>query len=132
MNKIITTLAKQPRQVFLIDALGALLTCFLLGVLLIWLQEYIGLSTNTLYKLAIIPIFFAVYSFSCFFFLEKNWSPYLKVIAVLNILYCVTTAILIFTSTEITPFGITYFLLEIIIVLAIAFIELQIAKKQVT
>jgi len=85
---------------------------------------------QTLIYLALIPIAFAVYSFSCYFFMGKKWRTLLKIIAFANLGYCVLTfSMLFFHQSELTILGIAYFLIEIIIVAGLAFFEFKIAAK---
>lgn len=123
------TLITNPKKLFLIDGIGAFLSAFFLGVVLVNLQKYIGLPKNILYVLAIIPVFFAVYSFSCYFFLKKNQNPFLKGIAIANLLYCCTTiSLLIYFYQSLTILGLVYFILELLIVVAIIRLELKAAR----
>ncbi len=45
----------KPKQLFLLDAFGALLSAFFLGFVLVKYQVYIGMPENVLYILALIP-----------------------------------------------------------------------------
>ena len=115
-----------PKNLFLIDGLGALLSAFLLGVVLVKLQSLIGMPTNQLYFLAAIPCFFALYDLICYFGVGENWRPYLKGIAIANLLYCVLSiGLLIFHFPKLTGLGVAYFVIEILIVVAIAWWELK-------
>lgn len=119
----------EPRTLFLIDGMGALLSAFMLGVLLPPFQELIGLPLQALHFLAIIPIFFAVFSLYHYFKFSPNWRPFLTSIATLNILYCILTAsLLVFYQGEVHLWGYVYFILEIIVVLTLSFVELKQAK----
>ncbi|MRI00457.1 hypothetical protein GH721_07900 [Kriegella sp. EG-1] len=127
----LNTLIKNPKQLFLIDATGAVISAFFLGVVLVQLNNYVGLSRNTLYILAVIPCFFAVYSFSSYFFIKRNFRPFLGVIAIANLLYCCLTLILLFVHFEdLTVLGVSYFLIELIVVIIISIIELKASRDR--
>ena len=129
MPSQLQALITNPKKLFLIDGIGAFVSAFFLGVVLVSLQKYIGLPKNILYVLAIIPVFFAVYSFSCYFFLKKNQSRFLKDIAIANLLYCCTTiSLLIYFYQSLTILGLVYFILELLIVVAIIRLELKAAQ----
>jgi len=117
-------------KIFLIDMAGALLTAFLLGVVLPNFQKYIGMPKGILIPLAITALVFSIYSLSCHLLLKANWKPFLKAIAVANWVYCVITTVLIgVLFQQLTILGVIYFISEVIIVGALAFIEMSMVKK---
>ena len=120
----------KPKTLFLIDGLGAILSALMLGVVLVHFQDLIGMPIRALYVLAFLPCLFMIYSFSCFFFLRDNWSPYLKFIAIVNFLYCLfSIGMMIIHRESLTAVGYIYFIVEIIIVLVIAGIEYRASIK---
>lgn len=85
---------------------------------------------HVLFWLALPPIFYAVYDFLCYFGAKENWRSFLKGIAIMNILYCIASACLMYThAVYLKPLGYIYFIGEIILVLAIAFFELKVARE---
>lgn len=119
----------QPQKLFLIDALGALLSALMLGGVLVYFRELIGLPQRILYLLAGLAALFAVYSFTCFLRTPVNWRPYLRLIATVNLLYCCLTAVLVFLYQDVTALGIAYFVAEIIIVVSLAIYEWRTAQS---
>ena len=118
-----------PGTLFLVDALGALFSAIMLGILLARFEEFFGVPENLLYILAAIAFAFFLNSLSCFLFNRKNWQPWMRGIAVANALYCVLTAILLVVLHEaITVWGLLYFLVEMLIVLVLARMEWIFAK----
>lgn len=83
---------------------------------------------KTLFWLAGLAGVFAVYSFTCFWRTPVKWQPFLRGIAVVNLLYCCLTAVLVFFHENITGLGMAYFVVEIIIVVLIAAFELNAAR----
>jgi len=63
---------------FLLDAIGALVSALLLGVVLVKYQEIFGIPIPTLYVLAIIPCFFALIDLYSYSSLVKDKSKNLK------------------------------------------------------
>ena len=118
------------KKLLLIDGLGALLSAFLLGIVLVQLESYFGIPKSTLYVLAIIPCVFAIYDFYCYFWIrDKHWMC-LRIIAIANILYACLSLVLAFTHFEvITMYGWVYIIVEIIIVVSLALYELKVANK---
>ena len=119
----------QPRTLFLIDGIGALLSAFLLGVLLPQFEPYFGITSKSLLILSSIAVLFAFYSFFHYTFLPEKWRLRLRIIALLNLAYVVfTVGVVLNLRDEITTLGIVYFSLEILIVTLLAFFELRKAR----
>jgi O-antigen/teichoic acid export membrane protein len=113
-----------PRRLFLIDAIGALISGSLLAFVLTSYEHLFGVSTDTLNVLAMIAFSFSVYSFSCFLINPKKWRLFMRLIASANLLYCCLTAIWVLGfHPEITLLGIAYFVGEIILVTGLALFE---------
>lgn len=117
------------QNIFLIDGIGAITTASLLYFLLGTFTDFFGVSHETLYVLSGIALCFAIYSFCCHMLLKTKLRPYLSLLSVLNISYCVMTTIMIFRSTTITTWSITYFIGEMLLVLALAILELKLARS---
>jgi len=130
INQIIKKYESSPRKLFLIDGFGAILSSFLLGVVLVKFERYIGIPASTLYLLASLPIFFASYDFYCFRKKNANYGALLKGISIINFLYCFLSIGFSFYHLEtITATGWAYILIEVLIVMFIATIEFKVAKK---
>ena len=116
------------KKLFLADAIGAMVSAFFLGIVLVQLNDLIGMPIKTLYILAVLPCFFAVYSFCCYFFIKKEWKSFLKIIAVVNLLYCcLTIGLMFFYSAELKVLGWIYFVAEILVIIALVSIEFKAA-----
>lgn len=117
-----------PRKLFLIDGLGAILSAFLLGVVLVEFEEYFGIPRPTLYILALLPCLFAGYDFFCYQKKNENVDSFLKGISFLNIGYCLLSIVLASYHYErVTYLGWGYILIEVLIVMTLAMIELKAA-----
>ena len=125
-QSIINQLALNPKKLFLIDGLGAILSAFSLGIVLVRFEHYVGMPQNVLYFLSIAACFFAVYSFFCYFRTPKNWQPFLKAIAIVNFIYCCLTISLVFYfRDQLTHLGLIYFLFEVFVIIGLVGIELK-------
>lgn len=125
----INNINKNPRILFLIDGIGAILSAFLLGVVLVEFSNIFGIPQSTLYLLAGVPCFFAVYDFYCYQKVDKKISVFLKGIAIMNLMYCCLSIGLAFWHyQEITKFGWIYIILEVLIIITLVTLELSIAK----
>ena len=130
INKLINHLIEKPKTLFLIDSLGAILTVFILFVIMRQLNEYIGMPIIVLTYLSIIAICFCIYSTACFLFLKERWTPFIRLIGVANLLYCaLTIGLLIKHYSLLTIIGIIYFLIEIVIICGLSYVELNVATE---
>lgn len=124
-QQFMASAARNPKRLFLLDGLGALLSSFLLGVMLVEFQSVFGIPVPTLYFLAFLPAVFAVYDFLCFVGAENNIGLILKIIGYMNIAYCcISLVCAILHYNSITAWGWAYISVEIVVVLAIAKLEL--------
>ena len=95
-----------------------------LGVLLVAFQPVFGIPVKTLYFLAALPCLFAAFDFYHYNKDIKTHVFALKTIAIVNTLYCcLSIGLAFFHRGEVTAFGWGYIILEIIIVLSLAFLE---------
>jgi hypothetical protein len=106
-QSIVNQMKEEPKKLFLIDGFGALISAFLLGVVLVQFESTFGMPRKELYILSLLAVGFAIYSFTCSWKLPPNWQVYLKTIAVVNSLYCCLTLGLMFYHGEtITTLGV--------------------------
>jgi len=130
LKYLITKAELNPKKLFLIDGIGAILSSFLLGVVLVKFEAIFGIPSSALYFLATIPIFFAIYDFYCLQKRHQKTGIFLKVIAVLNLIYCCISLTLAFYHFgTITDLGWIYVCIEIIIVSLLALIELKTGRN---
>lgn len=129
IKRTIDSFSKKPRTLFLLDGLGAALTTFSLFFVLRHYYNYFGMPANILTCLSVIGLVYCAYSMSCYFLLKEFWTPYLRIIAISNFLYCILTMVFLYSYyNDLTRIGVTYFLLEILIVLSLVYIELIVAS----
>lgn len=128
VNKTINDLAKKPQKLFLTDSLGALFTTFFLFVVLRNSYEYVGMPITVVICLSVIAACLCIYSTSCFFFLKGNWTPFIRGISTGNSLYCILTMVLIIIYySQLKTIGMIYFVIEVIIMFGLVYIELNVA-----
>jgi hypothetical protein len=130
MNKIINYLVERRKTLFLIDSLGAVLTAFFLFAIMRHFDEYFGMPKTVLTYLSITAICFSIYSTTCFLFLKKRWTPFIRIIGFANLLYCALTFGLLFKYYHmLTTIGTTYFLIEIVTICGLSYVELNVATR---
>lgn len=121
--------ARNPRKLFLIDGLGAALTAFSLFFVLRPYHDYFGMPINILAYLSIIGLIFCAYSMFCYFLLKNYWSSPLRIIGISNLLYSISTMVLLYSYyNDLTRIGLTYFLVEILIIVLLVYVELRVAN----
>lgn len=120
----------KPRKLFLYDGFGALLSAFLLGVVLVKLEWLFGIPESSLYLLAFIPCLFFLFDIYYYRKDTGDISAPLRIIALLNFLYCcLSLGIAFYHLDVITYLGWIYIILEILIIIIIATIELGLARR---
>jgi FtsH-binding integral membrane protein len=130
---LIERLARTPRTLFFLDGVGALVTALLVGVVLPTLGEHIGTPRPVLRALALTAAVFAAYSLTCAATRPTRWPGYLRGIALANAGYCVVTvALLIRFSATLHALDWLYFVGEIVVVSALARLELRVARAATT
>ena len=124
-------MTSNPKKIFLIDSIGAFLSAALLFAILSFFVEEFGLPKMILYLLFSIACIFSIYSIFCYYLFEKQWRTYLWTVLIANILYCILTIVfLVIFRNSITLLGLIYFILEIIMISCVAFIELKTVNKK--
>lgn len=122
-QKLVNGFRVRPRKLLLIDGAGALFTAAM-NILLIRFEEYIGMPIGMLYYLLAAAITFAFISFACYSTNPANPSPPLKIIAIANTLYCLTTLLLVFVFYErLSIIGLIYFSAEIVVIALLIWVE---------
>jgi len=130
IKKTLQRIELNPKELFLIDGFGAIVSAFMLGVILVQFEYFFGIPSSTLYILAAIPIFFVFYDFFCYRKKNHQIGPYLRVIAILNLLYSCLSLGFAFYHVELIKFwGWYYIISEIIILVALSFYEFKIANQ---
>lgn len=118
-----------PKNLFLVDGFGAILSTILLGIVLVEFESVFGIPRQTLYFLAAMLCLFAFYDFYCFFKIDNNLSWFLKGIATANLIYCCLSIILgLYHRNAITNLGWIYIFIEIVVVCILSIIELRVAS----
>jgi hypothetical protein len=120
----IDSITSRPRLLFLIDGLGALLTALMIGGVQVQWAAYIGLPLSVLYLLAGLALVFCAYSLTCHFLLGRRWRPFLLAIMIANTSYCLLTlSLMIYHADSVTLLGWVYYLVEIVIVGVLVWLE---------
>ncbi len=129
INLLIPYFARNPQKLFLLDSLGAFLTASLLAVISTFESSF-GMPKPILYDLALLAIFYGIYSMACSLLLEKNWAAFIYILSIANVLYCLLCAgLVIYSYSQLTTWAILYFALEILVVSGLVCIEQKTAQS---
>jgi hypothetical protein len=128
VRTLIQHFAHKPRQIFLVDGIGALVSAFLLLGILLPLQAHFGMPRHILLMLGLLAVAFAVYSFSCYSLLRRHRILFIKIISLTNLSYCaLTLGLVIYHINSLSILGISYFFAEMLVICLLVWVEWQTA-----
>jgi putative flippase GtrA len=128
--KMLEKFTSNPTKLFIIDGLGAILSAFLLGYVLVKFENIFGIPSKTLYTLAAMPVFFAFYDLYCIRNKKDDLGHFMKGIAIINLTYCCISILFAFYHLgTITIFGWSYLIIEILIIIILTIIEYKVAIR---
>tara|TARA_B100000809_G_scaffold254377_1_gene291492 strand:+ start:1180 stop:1587 length:408 start_codon:yes stop_codon:yes gene_type:complete len=130
-SNFLDKLKTNPKKIFFIDAFGAFLTATSLFGILVQFEQYFGMPLEILYVLSLLAFFLFIYSIMCHHFIQSNFKPFLRVIIICNLIYSlVSLGLLINFYNRLTILGLAYFILELILIGILVFIEYKSYLKQ--
>ena len=119
-------------KMFLLDAIGAFVSVIFLSFLYSF-DDFFGMPKCVIKIFLGIATAFFVFSTTTYFMKQINWQFHLKIIAVLNISYCLFTFYHILQNLDtLTLYGHAYFIAEILVILILSTYELKNARKTTT
>jgi hypothetical protein len=124
------TSSLSAKKIFAIDAMGALLT----AVILYWVgrhySAYFGMPGSILLFLSFFGFVLFIYSTLCYIIEMNRVKPFLNLLILSNITYCLITLFSIIAFAQsLTTLGLIYFILEIAIVSILVGYEGRIVKQ---
>ncbi len=119
-----------PKQLLIIDGLGALVSALTLGFILPQFESLFGIPEKLLHLLAIPPVVFFFIDMYGFISPPAKMKQLLKFIASANLAYCLLSLTLASTHYEkITLWGWGYLLIEVLVVVGLALLEFRVAEN---
>jgi len=117
------------KKLFLIDGLGALVSAFVLAVILVKFEHYFGIPIKALYFLAGVAIIFAIYDGYCYFIAKQVTKGHLLLIAYANLSYCLLSlGVGIYHRSSLSLLAWLFIAGELAIISTIAWIEIRATK----
>lgn len=130
MKKLVKYFTEKQKTLLLIDSMGAFMTAFFLFVIMRQFNEHFGMPKKELTYLSVIAVCFCIYSAACFIFLKGGLTPFIRFIGIANLIYCaLTIGLLMKYYSLLTVIGVTYFLIEIVIICGLSYVELNVATR---
>ena len=130
MKKLIKYFTEKQKALFLIDSIGAFITAIFLFVIVRQFNVHFGMPEKEVTYLSVIAVFYCIYSAACFLFLKGDFTPFIRFIGSANLIYCAfTIGLLIKYYPLLTSIGTSYFLIEIVIICGLSYVELNVAKR---
>ena len=130
LQNAINQVQTNPKKLLLLDGIGAIVSAFLLGIVLTQLNDLVGIPIPTLYFLAFLPCLFAIFDFYHYQKNNNQVATPLRIIAILNLLYCcLSIGLGIYHFETITFLGWFYIVVEVMIVVGIAVWEIRVAGR---
>ncbi len=118
------------KKLLILDAVGALISAFMLGVVLVRFQSVFGIPISALKILSSIPVGFMLYDLLALLSNSELQPRRLMTIGTLNILYCILSLTMaIWHRGSLSIYGWGYIIIEVIIVVALAVYELKVGRK---
>lgn len=115
-------------NVFLMDAVGALLSLILTAGILPFLTPWTGIPTSVLYALAVLPFLYFLFSATCYKLpRRKPWM--LLTIILANAFYVLVSGTMILTLDSIEAWGYLFLLAEIIVLLCVIALEWSVYQR---
>lgn len=130
MNQVIKYFKLNPKSIFAVDALGALLSAISI-ILLLTIYPIKNAQVNRVIEvLFVVAVLFSLYSICCYFFVIRNRKHFLLGIIIANIIYSFTTTITaLFFHQYISWVLILYFAIEVFFLLILVYIEFRVWKS---
>lgn len=129
IQRRIQLLAQNPRNAFLLDGGGAVLTALLPLAIVHVFGNVFGIPLQVLYWLSGMASLFALYSFSCAFINPAHWRPYLRFVSMANLAYCcLTLGLMVHFRAALTALGAAYFGGEILVLLGVVWVEWKLVQ----
>lgn len=121
---------KQPKRVFLIDAIGAFLSFSVLAFVFYSFNDLFLLPCFESKLLMFVAASVFLYSFLVYCFVQRRVKLFLIILLFFNIAYCVSLLLVLFSSYGyITNLGVAYLIVETIILVAVVFFEYYVYRN---
>lgn len=130
-SSLLDRLMNLGRKLLLVDGIGAVISALCLFTALLQWDNVFGMPPNMLWILATMAAFFAVYSLTCYFAGGEDWRIYLWLILIANAVYGLLTLCLVLIYAGVmTPLGLTYFTLELLVLSFLVYVEAKSLSRQ--
>jgi hypothetical protein len=120
---------KKPKSLLLVDGIGAFYTASMLLIIKNIFINYISLPLILFDYLAIMAYCMGLFSLAANMFVKKDFYIYLRVIAIVNFIYCtITLSVLVLYYKQVMIWEVAYFVIEVLVVLPLILIEIRVSQ----
>ncbi|MDF3820790.1 hypothetical protein P3G55_12815 [Leptospira sp. 96542] len=131
IHKSFEIFKSNPRNIFLLDGIGALVSALSLLLIIAPFEVFFGMPGEVVHKLAILAFVFCTYSVVCYILNPIQWRFFLKIIIISNTMYClISLCLLVYFYNSITLFGYSYFIMEKLVILFLVYFEIQMGRME--
>lgn len=126
LSNFFARLASNPKQLFLLDAMGGLASAIAPLIVLWEFESLIGLPHELLIAMALTGILYGTYSLLCALRIQTRWTFFLKILVGANATYLFS--LMVYTVvhfSSLTPLGLTYLLIDHLVLISVIAVELS-------
>lgn len=126
-KKLVARFASNPRQLFLFDSLGGLLSAAA-PLLILWkFESHLGLPRELLLAMSITGFLYSTYSLLCALRIKSRWNFFLKILVVANSTYLLALmAYTVIHFSTLSQLGLAYLLVDHFVLISIISLELAV------
>ncbi|MDZ4082696.1 MAG: hypothetical protein U1E10_07160 [Bdellovibrionales bacterium] len=126
MKKLIARFASHPKQLFLFDSMGGLLSATVPLFILWQFESQFGLPRELLIAMAVTGFLYGAYSLICALRIESRWSFFLKILVVANSAYLISLlAYTVLHFSDLSHLGLAYLLVDHLVLISVIAIEIS-------
>ena len=127
LSGIITKLASNPKQLFLLDSMGGLASAVVPLLILGIFDSHFRLARELLIAMSLTGFVFGSYSFLCALKIQSRWMFFLKILVLANSTYLFS--IMAYTAvyfSSLSQLGLAYLLIDHLVLISVIALELAV------
>jgi hypothetical protein len=126
-KKLVARFASNPKQLFLFDSMGGILSAAV-PLLILWkFESHFGLPGEVLIAMSITGFLYCAFSLLCALRIKSRWNFFLKILVVANSTYLL--ALMAYTAinfSDLSQLGLAYLLIDHFVLISVISLELAV------